>query len=139
VVVRPGARVRAGAALGAAGPAGRVRLGARLRGRRFGYVDPLRLLGPDRPAPPPVAPLGRAPRPGSAPTARRPAARPVVRVAVPRPADAPAPAIPPAAWAGLVLLAAGVPLGGLVRRGRRRRPAPIVSGRWFASSRSSRP
>jgi len=36
------------------------------------------------------------------------------------PSDAGAP-MPLAAWAGLVLLAAGVPLGGLVHRRRRRR------------------
>jgi hypothetical protein len=32
-----------------------------------------------------------------------------------------APGVPAGAWAGLVVLAAGVPLGGLVRRSRRRR------------------
>jgi hypothetical protein len=36
-------------------------------------------------------------------------------------------AIPSAAWAGLVVLAAGVPLGGLVRRSRRRRAQRQVS------------
>src|SRR4051812_41939275 len=41
VAVRRGARVAAGMRLGAAGPAGRVRLGARRGGARFGYVDPL--------------------------------------------------------------------------------------------------
>jgi hypothetical protein len=39
------------------------------------------------------------------------------------PADRP---IPAPAWAGLVLLAAGVPLGGLLRRDRRRRRAERV-------------
>ncbi|MEA2270350.1 MAG: hypothetical protein QOC64_2960, partial [Solirubrobacteraceae bacterium] len=34
-----------------------------------------------------------------------------------------APAVPALAWAGLVLLAAGVPLGGVVARSRRRRGA----------------
>jgi hypothetical protein len=89
------------------------------------------------------APLGRAPRAptgrrvplsahargANAPGARRapldrprPAGPPLARE--PRPAAGPSdPAVPAGAWAGLVLLAAGVPLGGLVRRRRARRVA----------------
>ena len=164
VTVRRGTTVRAGAALGTVGRAGRVRLGARVTASAFGYVDPLDLLGADRPAPP-TAPLGRAPeqRPG-APLGRAPRPAPVagVRHRVPvretrlrlprvgtdasgsssalRPGASGSPsAIPPAAWAGLVLLAAGLPMAGLTRAARRRRAAPIPSARWFACSPSSRP
>jgi murein DD-endopeptidase MepM/ murein hydrolase activator NlpD len=134
VAVRRGAAVAAGDRLGALGAVGRLRLGARRAADRFGYVDPQALLG-DAPAggPPPVAPLGRAPRAPLTPAARpwvRVPARPVPR---PRPVAAPgervpaAPApVPAAAWAGLVLVAAGLPLGGLVRRDRRRRRARRV-------------
>jgi hypothetical protein len=122
VAVRRGARVAAGTRLGAAGSTGRVRLGARRAGSRFGYVDPLRLLSDDRPPGAPVAPLGRAPRAprvGSPPRSRtlRPRPRPVAG----EPAARDRAAIPSAAWGGLVVLAAGVPVGGLVRRARRRR------------------
>ena len=163
VAVRRGATVRAGAVLGTAGRGGRVRLGARVTARRFGYVDPLALLGAERPGPPaaplgraparppavapgrrPSAPLGRAPRPGRVPVAgvRHRVPAPATRLDVPRAAaDAAAPtsAIPPAAGAGLVLLASGLPVGGLIHAARRRRAAPIPSARWFACSPSSRP
>ena len=94
---------------------------------RFGYVDPLGLLG----AP---AAAGGPPRPRAAAAAgaRRASARPVgrraarpPRAAAPR-APAPGPprvgaaGVPGLAWGGLVLLAAGLPLGGLVHRRRRR-------------------
>jgi hypothetical protein len=136
LAVRRGASVGAGRRLGVVGPAGRLRLGARRRSARFGYVDPLALLAAD-PAPagrgPAPLPLGRALR--RPPAARVPA--PVTRhVGAPRPlpvtpssgavgaaAASSRAGIPGAAWAGLVLLAAGVPLGGLVHRGRRRRRA----------------
>jgi hypothetical protein len=167
VAVRRGGTVRAGAALGTAGDAGRVRLGARVTARPFGYVDPLGLVGGERPAPPvaafrrapgrrpaappargperrPAAPLGRAPRPGTVAVGgvRHGTPTPATRRGLPRAvADAPGrtSAIPPAAWAGLVLLAAGLPVGGLIHGARRRRPAPIPSARWFACSPSSRP
>jgi Peptidase family M23 len=145
VTVRRGVRVGTGTRLGRVGPRGRLRLGARRRGDRFGYVDPLALLGADPPVGPsvpvaPLPPLGRAPRvpvdvaPRAVP---RPRLAPRVRLA-PRPGAvaAPrlgAPGIPRGAWAGLVLLAAGLPLGGLVRVGRRRRGrravATAVTGR----------
>jgi Peptidase family M23 len=137
--VRRGAVVAAGDRLGRVGPSGRMRLGARRAVARFGYVDPLALLAGDHdpgppagPAPAP-APRGRSPllappRPANAPRRVRPAGapRPLSTPAAdprPRPAAGPgdaAPAIPGLAWAGLVLLAAGVPLGGLVHRRRRR-------------------
>ena len=114
VRVRRGATVRRGAVVGvAAGPS--VHLGARRLGVRHGYLDPLSLIGRDEPPS-----LGPAP----APRLRRPIPR-VAPVPSPTPVRQPRPAgVPAAAWAGLVLLAAGVPLGGLVRRSRRRRVLP---------------
>jgi hypothetical protein len=125
LAVHRGARVAAGARLGVVGAAGRLRLGARRRSARFGYVDPLGLLGA---GPPPVgrgpgpSPLGRAPRGPLAPRLAPPPGR-----LAPRPARAgadaaasPAPGVPGLAWGGLVLLAAGLPLGGLLHRRRRR-------------------
>jgi hypothetical protein len=125
VAVRRGARVAAGTRLGVVGPAGRVRLGARRGGERFGYVDPLALLSEEHVPVDPVAPLGRAPRVPRGPAPLRPVARvrPEARLR-PVPVGAAArdgAAIPSLAWAGLVVLAAAVPLGGLVRRSRRRR------------------
>jgi murein DD-endopeptidase MepM/ murein hydrolase activator NlpD len=116
VAVRRGARVVPGTRLGAVGPAGRVRLGARRLGSRFGYVDPLALLRETRVPVDPALPLGRSPRSprGPAPAPLRRPARPVA--SAPRAAG-----VPTAAWAGLALLAAGVPLGGILRRSRRRR------------------
>jgi hypothetical protein len=101
-----------------------VRLGARVTARRWGWVDPLRLVEAARPR---GAPLGPAPR---ARTPRAPVGRPPPR-ARPAPAAAPAPArVPAIAWAGAALLAAGLPVGGIlhVRRARRRRSeAPAVA------------
>jgi hypothetical protein len=141
VAVRRGATVLAGTRLGALGRSGTLRLGARRAADRFGYVDPLTLLG-EAPGdgPVPAAPLGRAPQAPVAPAAR-PAASPArAPVRVPsraaHPAARPLPStparIPPVAWAGLVVLAAGVPLGGLVHRDRRRR-----AGRALASDPSA--
>jgi hypothetical protein len=125
VAVRRGSRVAPGTRLGAVGPAGRLRLGARRRGSRFGYVDPLGLLRDERVPADPAVPLGRAPRGPVAVPAVAPF-RPVVRprpVAVSRDGAG----VPRAAWAGLVLLAAGVPLGGIVQRSRRRRARGAVA------------
>ncbi|HEX2104836.1 MAG TPA: hypothetical protein VHF51_14365, partial [Solirubrobacteraceae bacterium] len=65
--------------------------------------------------------------------ARVPVRVPVRVPAAPHRAGAPAAEgasrpVPALAWGGLVVLAAGLPVGGLVRRGRRRR-AGIVRGR----------
>ncbi|HEX2102944.1 MAG TPA: peptidoglycan DD-metalloendopeptidase family protein, partial [Solirubrobacteraceae bacterium] len=63
VAVRRAAAVAPGSRLGRLGAGGRLRLGARRAADRFGYVDPLRLLGdPPAGAPVPAVPLGRAPR-----------------------------------------------------------------------------
>jgi hypothetical protein len=119
LTVRRGRLVPAGAVIGILGPSGRLRLGARRDRERFGYVDPAELLGPDPiRAPPVVPPVGGRPR--------RLVAPPPGVMASPLPAPAPlrasAPGGPPAlAWAGLVLAAAGLPVGALLRRGRRRR------------------
>src|SRR4051794_14723918 len=111
---------RAGGGAPAGRPAaGRLRLGARLVAARFGYVDPVGLLRDERPPAAPAAPLGRAPRGPRVAAPPRPLATPRPRpVAVARPGRA---EVPVAAWAGLVVLAAGVPLGTIVHRSRRRR------------------
>jgi hypothetical protein len=108
VQVRRGAQVRAGGRLGAVGAAAHLHLGAR-DARTGRYVDPLSLLR---------APGG--PSLGPAPVRRRPA-RPSVQLPAPRPVPAVRPvaapepgAVPAIAWAGLALVAAGLPLGGLV-------------------------
>jgi hypothetical protein len=147
VAVRRGARVAAGDRLGVVGTAGRLRLGARRSSSRFGYVDPRELLGDD-PAPGGRAPLplGRAPRgprvarpivpPAAGPARSRPAP---LRAAPPpaagRPGAAGAPAgsgVPGLAWAGLVLAAGGLPLGGLVHRRRRRGRAAVSAAATVA-------
>jgi hypothetical protein len=70
----------------------------------------------------PHAPLAGAPHPPLARAPHAPLAPVTVLAPRPRPAAQPRDAtIPAGAWAGLILLAAGVPLGGLVRR-RRTRP-----------------
>jgi len=127
VVVRRGDRVAPGTRLGSVGTAGRLRLGARRHGSRFGYVDPLALLREVRAPADPAVPLGRAPRgPVAVPAIRDPRAarrpRPGPVASAPRTSGVPA-----AAWAGLVLLAAGVPLGGVIRRTRRRRASGPVA------------
>lgn len=127
-VVR-GARTTPGAPVGtAAGTT--VHLGARRRGARHGYVDPLRLLGRAAPPPPAAVPpprptgLGRAPRAAPAP---RPAPLPAP-AAHPTPAAAPAPpaTTPLTAWLGLALLLTAVPTGALVHHHRRRRTAAVA-------------
>jgi Peptidase family M23 len=112
--------------------------------------EPAGRRGPRVPAVAPPAgravPLGHAPQARVAPA---PAAQPAplvgsprVRTPVPPPAPRPRPAarprpgtaIPAAAWAGLILLAAGVPLGGLVRR-RRGRSVPVEAATSPAAGR----
>ena len=146
VAVRRGQPVLPGTRLGSVGRTGRpdrgpahLHLGAReLSSGR--YVDPRDLLAVTTSPPPVVAgprtaprlrptPLGRAPRAAPAPrgaplTALRWVPAPD---AVPHVAPALAPggrAVPAAVWAGLALLAAGLPVGALVRvRGRRQERA----------------
>lgn len=130
VLVRRGARVAAGASLGIAGPVGAIRLGARRSADRFGYLDPLELLGPEPPPAGGPGPFGAAPRgdgPGlsPAPARQRPSPAPALPLVAPRrsPADPPVQAdhgFPALGWAGLALVAAGLPLGGLARARRRR-------------------
>lgn len=117
LAVRAGSRLAAGQGLGTLGPAGRLRLGARRAGDRRGYLDPLTLLADDRPAPPR---LGPAPAPLRLRPARpaRPAAQP--HAVAPASASA-ARRLPWPAYPALALVASALPVGGLVRRRRRRR------------------
>jgi len=118
-----GRRVGAGARLGSVGPAAHLHLGAR-EARSGRYVDPLTLLRTPRgPA------LG--PAPDVVPSPRRPAT-PAPRVA-PVPAREPAD-VPVVAWAGLGLVAAGLPVGGLLARHRSRQRTS-----WTSTSPASRP
>jgi hypothetical protein len=136
--VRRDAAVVAGSRLGVA-RGGHVQLGARRLGERHGYVDPAGLLGGTGPPPlGPAPPAGRRPRgapPRAAPPRLRPAPAPAVR---PRPVAAPAPARPPGVpavvWAGLALVAAGLPLGAVTAA--RRRP---VAGARLASEPAADP
>ncbi len=122
VAVAGGARVRAGARIGTLARArdhAGLHVGVRRAGDRFGYVDPVPLLG----ARPPAVPA--APR--AAPRPRTPPPRPAPPAAVPRAAPLPAPAAvrvlaPWPAWLGLAVLLAGA-VGGGVRIGLRRRRA----------------
>jgi Peptidase family M23 len=109
-------RVARGADVGRGGPVGEaagpsVHLGARRAGRRWGYVDPLDLLGGE-PAPraPAVGPRGRVPREVPPPPAPAPLATHAPRRVPDR--------VPLVAWAGVALLAAGMPAGALWRRRR---------------------
>jgi hypothetical protein len=123
--VHRGAVVIADAPVARVGPGGALHLGARMDGARVrpAYRDPRSLL---RDRPPVAGPLGRAPRdggvrrrerrgpPGSAPEPSfAPGPEPAPRPAPARlPSAAPAPAPTPlAAWVGLALLAAAVPVG----------------------------
>ncbi len=144
VVVRAGAAIQTGAAVGRVRGTEGLHLGVRRAGDPFGYVDPAPLLARSRPAPPPFAGPrsgGRARRdprgrPGRAPVAQ-PAPLPAPPPA-PAPWPAPEPHLAPAprtaplgtaqpvapwpAWAGLALA-----LGGVRLRRRRRRSARIAA------------
>jgi hypothetical protein len=118
--VRRGDHAATGRRLGTLGPSGRLRLGARRAGDRRGYVDPLALLGDPRPTAPPA--LGPAPPLRRSRIAPAPPPRP-------RPRPAPAPAgprrLPLPAYPAIALIAAALPVGGLVHRRRRRRAATV--------------
>jgi len=127
LAVRPGLRVGRGQDLGALGPIGRLRLGARRAGDRRGYLDPLTLLADGHAAPPRLGPAPRALR--MRPPRRVRPVRPV-RPAGRPPAFAPAALratashrLPWPAYPALALVASTLPVGGLVRRRRRRRAA----------------
>jgi hypothetical protein len=104
IVVRPGARVSAGARIGTLGRDERhtgLHLGVRRAGDRFAYVDPAPLLAAARRPPVPVAPAPRRPPrglPRTAPRAPRSAPRTVPRAApriAPRAAPRAAPRVAP--------------------------------------------
>ncbi|HEX8207350.1 MAG TPA: M23 family metallopeptidase [Solirubrobacteraceae bacterium] len=140
--VERGARVAAGDLVGTVA-ASHLQLGARRAADPNGYVDPLTLLRPDDPHPPPLgaAPRGRGrgARARARPTPRlvtpaakgRKAAGARDSEARPRPAPSAVPdaaarraaehGVPLAAWLGLALLTAGLPVGAVVRRRRRAR------------------
>src|SRR4051794_13036456 len=130
--VHAGTRVREGARLGtlapSAGHAG-LHLGVRRAGDRFAYVDPVPLLGPERPRVGPSGPARRrAPRPpGAAPARvpRTPVAAPG-RAARASPVRTRAVATWPV-WLGLALALAGAVGGGVRIRSRARRAAATVA------------
>jgi murein DD-endopeptidase MepM/ murein hydrolase activator NlpD len=128
LAARAGARVAPGDALGTLGPTGRLRLGARRASDPRGYVDPLLLLADGAPAlrVPPTGPAPRAPRRRPlAPT--RPAPRPIAPATPPAPGSATAShRLPWPAYPALALVASALPLGGLVRRRRRRTGASVA-------------
>jgi hypothetical protein len=133
--VRRGTPVLPGRPLGAVGAAGRLGLGARRASDRFGYRDPLVLIGPpDRPPLPalPLRPtLGPAPRGGARPV--RPRQLAPARAARPTAARSPGPSelaapgpsgpAPLAAWFGAGLVATALAGGGTARIARRQRAA----------------
>jgi hypothetical protein len=114
--VRAGASVRRGAVVGAA-RGGRLRLGARVTAERFGYLDPMGLLGAGGPARTPLVGPRSAPRrlppPLLPPATPRPSTVPKAG-----PSDAGARTI---AWVGLALIACALPGGALAWRVRRAR------------------
>jgi hypothetical protein len=124
--VRRGAHVATGRRLGALGPAGRLRLGARRAGDRRAYVDPLALLRDPKPTVPPM--LGTAPRSRRPPPVPARLTGPLQR---PLPASPPAPAkprrVPWPAYPALALIASALPVGGLVHRRRRRYAAAAAA------------
>jgi hypothetical protein len=144
IAVRRGSWVVPGAPLGALGGAGELRLGARVRARRFGYVDPLRLLGADPPGSPPaigprvpVGPSARVPQPAF-PKVARVRARPV---AVRAPAGLPLAGLWLPAGFGLLIAMAALTAAGRLRadtRERRARPQrPGVAGHEIGASRGA--
>jgi murein DD-endopeptidase MepM/ murein hydrolase activator NlpD len=128
LATRPGSRLARGAAIGTLGGSGRLRLGARRASDRRGYVDPLLLLADGAPPLPvhPTHPAPRAPRRRPLPPTR-PAPRPIAPATPPAPGSAGAPRrLPWPAYPALALVACALPLGGLLRRRRRREGAPVA-------------
>ena len=124
LAVRGGSLALPGAPVGRASGAVPLRLGARVTGRRFAYLDPLPLLGGHAPAPPrPSAPpLGPRPRPRAGPPVPEPAIPPR-----PRAGRVPASArVPLAAWLGAALLAATLSAGVALPRLRRRARMTVI-------------
>lgn len=132
--VRQGEPVATGASLGMLGRAGVLRLGARRevpRAALHRYVDPLTLLRTQLPITDPAcgvcpgrAPRGPVDRPRPRPLAIAPPPRPVELVSrsvAPQPVTSGVPSA--AVWAGIGLLALGVPPGLVIRRRRRARRA----------------
>jgi hypothetical protein len=122
--VRAGATLRRGAGVGEA-RGGELRLGARVTTDRFGYRDPLGLIGEDTPA--------RAPLLGPRDVARRvapPPRSPPLAVAHPsRSSPEASPSGAPAlAWIGVALVACALPGGALAWRARRSR-VPLARAR----------
>ena len=120
---RAGAAVRRGEPIGRVGPSGRVRLGARVTRERFGYRDPLSLLGADPTARRPlVGPRGAARRAAPPAGPRAPASAPAA-AAAPTPVAAPARSSAPSAlaWIGLALIACALPGGAIAWRRHRSR------------------
>lgn len=117
VTVARGSPVMRGALIGRAGGSGVVRLGARVASDRFGWVDPLRLVGAGR-SPAPLAPAG--------PWVRRPAGpiglpAPLRARAVTAASSQAGPGVPAGVLAGAVLVLAGAGVGAGGRRRRTRR------------------
>jgi murein DD-endopeptidase MepM/ murein hydrolase activator NlpD len=132
VAVAAGARIRAGASIGAlAAGHGGLHFGVRREGDPFGYEDPMTLLPapgtPFPPAPRGTTPRGTNPRPAvprvSAP---RPAPQRAPRLSpqpAPRPLAGPAPPsspVPWPVWAGLAFVLSGAAGSGTVALRRRR-------------------
>jgi hypothetical protein len=133
VAVRRGAIVAPGQRLGALGPAGLLRLGARRAAERRGYVDPLTLLRDPHP-PPALGPAPRAHRPRPARPLRSPrAARPLAPPSRAHPLAAPRPQAEPhlpwLAYPALALIATALSAGGLVHH-RRRRARAAAHAAW---------
>jgi hypothetical protein len=124
VAVRRGAAVRGGTPLGAVGAEAHLHLGAR-DARTGRYVDPLTLL-PGRDADPSLGPA-----PDVVPPLRQPA--PVAPPPVAQSHEAAHRGVPVLAWAGLALVAGGLPLGGLLARHRSRQRTS-----WTSTSPASR-
>jgi murein DD-endopeptidase MepM/ murein hydrolase activator NlpD len=134
LAVRAGSRVAVGAPLGALGASGRLRLGARRAGDRRGYLDPLLLLDDEAPVAPRLGPAPRALR-GRWAGPARPAARSTTAPFAAPAAPARPRRLPWAAYPAIALVAAALPVGGLIHR-RRRADGPARSALARASARS---